>query len=176
MILNSGGQKARVTLARAVYSDANILLLDDILSALDVHTARWVAEKCIAGPLLKGRTVLLVTHNILLAGPLASFVVSLGLDGRVASQGTMQEALKSSLSLRKEAEREAEAEKHTELQDNKEEKEDGGTGERNEASGKLIVEEEMELGRVGWKACKRIHHIAYMLASSQCRIHNPCGL
>ncbi|EED81004.1 predicted protein, partial [Postia placenta Mad-698-R] len=43
----SGGQKARVTLARAVYSKAEILLLDDILAALDVHTARHVMEHCL---------------------------------------------------------------------------------------------------------------------------------
>ena len=40
----SGGQKAKVTLARAVYSRAQILILDDILAALDVHTAKWIVE------------------------------------------------------------------------------------------------------------------------------------
>lgn len=56
----SGGQKARVTLARAIYSQAQILILDDVLAALDVHTARWVADKCLQGDLVRGRTVLLV--------------------------------------------------------------------------------------------------------------------
>ena len=56
----SGGQKARVTLARAVYSRAQILILDDILAALDVHTAKWIVDKCLQGDLVRGRTVLLV--------------------------------------------------------------------------------------------------------------------
>ena len=60
----SGGQKARVALARAVYSRANILLLDDPLSALDHQTAEAIVRNCFGGPLLKGRTVVLVTHRI----------------------------------------------------------------------------------------------------------------
>lgn len=56
----SGGQKARVTLARAIYSTADTLLLDDVLSALDVHTARWIVDKCFKGDLVRGRTVVLV--------------------------------------------------------------------------------------------------------------------
>ena len=49
----------RITLARAVYSQASVLLLDDILAALDMHTSRWIIEKCLKGDLLRGRTVLL---------------------------------------------------------------------------------------------------------------------
>jgi ABC-type multidrug transport system fused ATPase/permease subunit len=83
----SGGQKARISLARAVYSSAKILLLDDILAALDVHTAVFIVNKCLKGDLVKGRTVLLVTHNVALATPIADFVVSLGTDGRIIGQG-----------------------------------------------------------------------------------------
>lgn len=60
----SGGQKARVALARAVYSRADILLLDDPLSALDHNTAENIVRKLFAGPLVQGRTVILATHRV----------------------------------------------------------------------------------------------------------------
>ncbi|KAJ7185322.1 multidrug resistance-associated ABC transporter [Mycena filopes] len=82
----SGGQKARLTLARAVYSNATILLFDDILAALDVHTAQWIVEKCLGGDLIKNRTVILVTHNIALTHRIAHSIATLGSDGRVRSQ------------------------------------------------------------------------------------------
>ena len=59
----SGGQKARVALARAVYSRARIIFLDDPLSALDHQTAEYVVEKLISGPLLQDRITVLVTHR-----------------------------------------------------------------------------------------------------------------
>lgn len=59
----SGGQKARVALARAVYSSAKVLLLDDPLSALDHQTADFIVNKLLAGALLEGRTTILVTHR-----------------------------------------------------------------------------------------------------------------
>ena len=59
----SGGQKARVALARAIYSSAEMLLLDDPLSALDQQTAEWIMKKCLTGSLIQGRTILLVTHR-----------------------------------------------------------------------------------------------------------------
>ena len=102
--------QARVTLARAVYSNAEILLLDDVLAALDVHTAKWVTEKCLSGNLVAGRTVLLVvslflrlkvaqvdskykTHNLTLVSPIASFAVELGGDGSIIYQGQPKDVL-----------------------------------------------------------------------------------
>ncbi|OAA35709.1 ABC transporter, transmembrane domain, type 1 [Beauveria brongniartii RCEF 3172] len=60
----SGGQKARISLARALYSRAGILLLDDIFSAVDVHTAQHLFEHALTGPLAAGRTRILATHHI----------------------------------------------------------------------------------------------------------------
>ncbi|XP_043568891.1 canalicular multispecific organic anion transporter 1 isoform X1 [Chiloscyllium plagiosum] len=61
----SGGQKQRVSLARAVYSDSDIIVLDDPLSAVDAHVGKHIFEKVI-GPngLLKNKTRILVTHGV----------------------------------------------------------------------------------------------------------------
>lgn len=59
----SGGQRWRVALARALYSRADVLLLDDVLSAVDAHVARWLLENALSGELAQGRTRILVTHN-----------------------------------------------------------------------------------------------------------------
>ncbi|KAI0400551.1 ABC transporter [Xylaria palmicola] len=73
----SGGQKARVALARAVYSDARILLLDDPLAALDHGTAESIVRKLFQGPLVEGRTVILVTHRVDLCTHLADQFVEI---------------------------------------------------------------------------------------------------
>jgi ABC-type multidrug transport system fused ATPase/permease subunit len=71
----SGGQKARISLARAMYSEANVLLLDDVLSAVDAPTAKHLFEQAICGPLGKGRTRILVTHAVHLCVPKASATI-----------------------------------------------------------------------------------------------------
>ena len=58
----SGGQQARVELARAVYSNADIYLLDDPLSAVDSRVGHDIFEKCIKG-VLDNKTRLVITHN-----------------------------------------------------------------------------------------------------------------
>ncbi|KAF5389660.1 hypothetical protein D9757_004116 [Collybiopsis confluens] len=90
----SGGQKARVSLARAVYSRASVLLLDDVLSAVDAHTAHHLYHECLKGELLKGRTVILVSHHVQLCVPGAKYVVALD-NGRVQFEGS-REAFQSS--------------------------------------------------------------------------------
>jgi ATP-binding cassette subfamily C (CFTR/MRP) protein 4 len=59
----SGGQKARVNLARALYQDANIYLLDDPISQVDTNVSRHIFEKCIQSH-LKGNLRILVTHQL----------------------------------------------------------------------------------------------------------------
>ncbi|KAI5001703.1 hypothetical protein ZWY2020_026353 [Hordeum vulgare] len=59
----SGGQKQRIQLARAVYQDCDIYLLDDIFSAVDAHTGSAIFKECLKG-ILKSKTVLLVTHQV----------------------------------------------------------------------------------------------------------------
>ncbi|AEO63008.1 uncharacterized protein THITE_2107855 [Thermothielavioides terrestris NRRL 8126] len=88
----SGGQKQRISLARAVYSNSKHLLLDDCLSAVDSHTAQWIFNNCIMGPLMRHRTCILVSHNIPLCVPPADYVVTMA-NGRVTGQGTPQELI-----------------------------------------------------------------------------------
>ncbi|XP_031342454.1 multidrug resistance-associated protein 4-like isoform X5 [Photinus pyralis] len=59
----SGGQKARINLARAIYREADIYLLDDPLSAVDTEVGKQIFEQCIQ-TFLKGKTVMLVTHQL----------------------------------------------------------------------------------------------------------------
>ncbi|RLN89728.1 hypothetical protein BBJ28_00024874, partial [Nothophytophthora sp. Chile5] len=72
----SGGQKARVSLARACYSDADVFILDSPLAAVDAVVQSEIFSKCICG-LLAEKTVVLVTHSPdVIASDAANFKVS----------------------------------------------------------------------------------------------------
>ena len=59
----SGGQKARVSLARAVYADTDIVLMDDPISAVDANVKKQLFDKVFLG-LLRNKTRVLVTHAV----------------------------------------------------------------------------------------------------------------
>eukprot|EP00257_Ricinus_communis_P013434 XP_015570863.1 ABC transporter C family member 13 isoform X3 [Ricinus communis] len=60
----SGGQRARIALARAIYQGSDVYMLDDVLSAVDAEVARCILQNAILGPLLDQKTRVLCTHNV----------------------------------------------------------------------------------------------------------------
>lgn len=83
-----------MSLARAIYSRAGTLLLDDVLAAVDAHTARHIYDKGLKGSLARGRTLILVSHHIQLCAPGAAYVLSLE-SGGVGFEGTSLDFLRS---------------------------------------------------------------------------------
>ena len=84
----SGGQKARLAFARAVYADADIYLLDDPLSAVDPKVARSLYKNAIEGA-LKGKTIILVTHQVDYVKNCENIIVIE--NGKVLGSGTLDE-------------------------------------------------------------------------------------
>merc|ERR1711871_1531614 len=92
----SGGQKARVALARAVYRNADIYLLDDPMSAMDSHVGAHIFDECIKSTLGK-KTRILVTHHLRLLTQCDQVLI---LDeGKMKAFGTPGELLNSGLDL-----------------------------------------------------------------------------
>lgn len=95
----SGGQKVRVAMARAVYHDADICLLDDPLAAVDSHVAKHLFQKCIVDELFlrkssnsnQKRTVVLVTNAVqYLSDPNVNKILVLD-EGVISEVGTYSE-------------------------------------------------------------------------------------
>ena len=94
----SGGQKARLALARAVYSQADILLLDDPLSAVDPKVARSIFGNAIE-KVLKGKTILLTTHQVDFARGCENIVLME--DGKVLGSGTYEDLKRQNIDVDK---------------------------------------------------------------------------
>ena len=87
----SGGQKARISLARAMYCDNDIFILDDPISALDAHVGKKIMNNCILN-YLKGKTIVLTTHAL----QYASFADKIYYmkNGEISWEGNYQELIK----------------------------------------------------------------------------------
>ncbi|KAF9361144.1 hypothetical protein BGX26_005518 [Mortierella sp. AD094] len=86
----SGGQKARLSLARSVYFNAGLVVMDDPLSAVDAHVGKRLWKDCIMSE-LKGKTRVIATHQLHVL-PDVDYVICMK-DGKIAAQGTYQELL-----------------------------------------------------------------------------------
>lgn len=90
----SGGQKQRIQIARAVYNDADIYLLDDPFSAVDAHTGTQLFQECLLG-MLKEKTVLYVTHQVEFL-PAADLILVMQ-NGKIAQSGTFKQLLQQNI-------------------------------------------------------------------------------
>lgn len=169
----SGGQRQRVSLARAMYSNAKHLILDDCLSAVDSHSAEWIFKNCIIGKFMKGRTRIMVSHNVHLALPQADKVIVIE-NGYISAQGSPEEVMRLgavakddellqeniSMASSRMPSRAPTPEERTDIIEDQEGLDsDAKLAKKDEdkhkaALGKLVLEEERSEGSVNWSVYK----------------------
>eukprot|EP00796_Vickermania_ingenoplastis_P006504 gene6504-4686_t len=144
----SGGQKARVSLARAVYADREMYLLDDPLSALDAHVGEKVVRECILGK-LAGRTRVLATHHMHVLKH-ADHVIALG-EHRVVFSGSRESFMETETYRQMLVEEEEEDQRDEEVPEPKDAGEAATEAKEEKAdaaAGHLMTEEEKAVGSV----------------------------
>lgn len=85
----SGGQRWRICLARALYSEAETIVMGDILSAVDAEVRQWLVDNALTGELTYGRTRIMATHHVEMCKPISNFLVQLS-NGDVVKATTMK--------------------------------------------------------------------------------------
>jgi ABC-type transport system involved in cytochrome bd biosynthesis fused ATPase/permease subunit len=83
----SGGQKARISFARALYSESDILLLDDLLSAVDVHVGKFLMTETLL-QFCRAKSRVLITHALYYLKYVDKILIME--EGRVVEQGTYE--------------------------------------------------------------------------------------
>ncbi|KAJ1262043.1 hypothetical protein BS78_09G077000 [Paspalum vaginatum] len=183
----SGGQKQRIQLARAVYNDADIYLLDDPFSAVDAHTAATLFNDCVMA-VLQNKTVILVTHQVEFLSKVDKIMVME--NGEITQEGTYQELLQSSTEFQQLVNAHRDSKTTLDSQDHRKRSEKTGTfqyqkpmiAQNSEAetsagnllSDQLTEEEKRELGEAGLKpyedyvSVSKGHFILVLIILVQC--------
>ncbi|RKO92589.1 P-loop containing nucleoside triphosphate hydrolase protein [Blyttiomyces helicus] len=149
----SGGQRARVAIARAAYDGADIVLLDDPLAALDAHVGKRVYEECIKTA-LRDKTVVLITHQLHLLRDVDDIIVlekggvveTGSFDDLRGASGTFAHMLKDHV-FDERSEGDGEVEAATDVVAD-------GPGKKISEGTDIIVAEEKETGAVKWSTIK----------------------
>ncbi|KAJ3121077.1 Multidrug resistance-associated protein 1, partial [Physocladia obscura] len=87
----SGGQKARLALARAIAKNPDVFILDDPLSALDAHVTKSLFDGAIKNPLMKDKTIVIATHLLHLLPEVDQVVVMDA--GKIVQKGSFSELM-----------------------------------------------------------------------------------
>ncbi|XP_038076866.1 ATP-binding cassette sub-family C member 9-like [Patiria miniata] len=153
----SGGQKQRVSVARTIYADRDIIILDDPLSALDVHVGRQLFEEGIMKQLVnKNKTVILVTHQLQYLSR-ADLILEMK-DGRIVARGSIDDIIKADPEMYEEIKQvsavgwnDSQAESAEEERSKLKRSISVVSAELIQGDGKLIQQEEMVRGAVSYK-------------------------
>ncbi|XP_010914443.1 ABC transporter C family member 14 [Elaeis guineensis] len=169
----SGGQKQRIQLARAVYQDCDIYLLDDVFSAVDAHTGSEIFKECIRG-VLKEKTIVLVTHQVdflhnadlilvmrdgaIVQSGKYNELLKLGSDfaALVAAHDSAMELVEQSGSVGEHIEHHSKPSVQPAINQEQSNGENGSaiSPKKEKGTSKLIEEEERESGHVSWNVYK----------------------
>ncbi|KAJ3117057.1 Multidrug resistance-associated protein 1, partial [Physocladia obscura] len=153
----SGGQKSRVALARAVYKNSDVYLLDDPLAALDAHVGKQIFYECLTAH-LQGKTRVLVTHQLQVL-PNVDYIIVLD-KGVVVEQGTYADLVIGGCEsgvLKEMLKNQAMEEKKDQVSKSKTAKEFDYVEDIDGEGGRLIKEEDRQTGAVG-----KQHVISYI--------------
>ncbi|KAK3359696.1 P-loop containing nucleoside triphosphate hydrolase protein [Lasiosphaeria hispida] len=142
----SGGQKQRLNIARAIYFDADIVLMDDPLSAVDAHVGRHIFDSAILG-LLKDKCRILATHQLWVLSRCDRIIWMEG--GKIQAIDTFDNLMKSSEGFQQLMETTAVEEKKDETAVT-EVTEEEGSAKKNKKNKGLMQSEERALASVPW--------------------------
>ncbi|RHZ57689.1 ATP-binding cassette transporter YOR1 [Aspergillus thermomutatus] len=156
----SGGQKQRINIARAVYSKADIVLMDDPLSAVDAHVGRHIMDKAICG-LLKDKCRILATHQLHVLSRCDRVIVMK--EGSIDAIGTFDDLVRRNEHFRELMSSTSQQEKQSDddVNENSDEAKPAKDQiDKAKPAAGLMSKEEVATGSVGWPVWK-----AYITAS-----------